>query len=168
MRDFHLLIIDDESGVIGDLHSRLMITLEDLEPNFKFFTFLTLEAAREHLTRSDALTLLILDHDFPVAESELISGYDLSSWVKNHFWTRHFTPIIYYTGRESRHAFDAQKLSLGSSAPDFYYPKSDSYSSRLEELLEAVHTRMCNFEDTMEQHGLEVAMIQFTSLGWDQ
>lgn len=167
MRDFQLCIVDDEADVTDALNARLSLTLEGLIPPFKIVSFNDLASAKQYLETSSDLVLLILDHDFPDIRSELSSGYDLASWVKLNFWTRHFTPIIYFTGRESATGFDERKLALGVASPDFYFPKNRGYSTELEALITSLHTRMCNFEDTLDQHGMEIAMTQFTKAGWE-
>lgn len=167
MREFELCLIDDETEITGTLRTRFSLTLDELEPAFKILSFNDLESAKVHLEQSDNLAILVLDHDFPASTPELQTGYDLASWVKRSFWTRHFTPIIYFTGRESKAGFDEQSLALGISAPDFYFAKSRSFDESLEELIALLHTRLCNFEDTLDQHGFEIALAQFTSLGWE-
>jgi len=167
MRNFELCIVDDESEITESLRSRLMMTLEDLSPSLTISTFTELTAAKAHLETSTSFMILVLDHDFPAIDPNMSCGYDLAAWVKRSFWTRHFTPIIYFTGRESRSGFDERALALGIAAPDFFLSKSRGFSDELETLISGLHTRLCNFEDTLEEHGLEIAMTQFTSLGWE-
>lgn len=167
MREFELCLIDDESEITETLRTRFALTLSDLEPSFQISSFNDLQSAKAHLEHSENFVVLVLDHDFPAIGRELQTGYDLAGWVKRSFWTRHFTPIIYFTGRESKAGFDAQTIALGISAPDFYFAKSRSYDESLEDLITLLHTRLCNFEDTLDQHGLEIALTQFTSLGWE-
>lgn len=167
MRRLSLYLVDDEPSVLESLNSRLSVTLAKLNPNFNILSFTKMSDAKASLRNSQDLVIIILDHDFGDEPGEFSFGYDLGAWIKTNFWTRHFTPIIYFTGRETEASYNKNKVELGQCAPDFYFPKNKGYSTDLEELIGSLHVRVLNFEDTLDQHGLEVALSQFTGIGWD-
>jgi CheY-like chemotaxis protein len=157
MTDFEIWLIDDEKLILDSLEFSLAASRSET-----IRKFLTLLSAREALDASAQMLLLILDHDFPNADSNLSNGYDFADYAKTRFWMRAVLPIIYLTGRESLEGFESKKFLMGGRAPDFYMNKTELHTNKLDELIENLADRLYNFEVAVEEHGLERAIEIFT------
>jgi len=145
--------IDDEQIVLDEVG----FLVQTLGFDFKSFTDPTL--AEAEIEKSNTLVLVILDHDFSMSANPEYKGYDFGKKAKYLHWTRCVLPIIYLTGREDRKSFDLASVALGGSAPDDYLHKTQI--SELPERIHAWADRLHNFQETVDEHGREVALTQY-------
>jgi len=145
--------IDDESMVLENLEFNLSMA------GFRVRVFENPKVAEEEIASHDGLLIVILDHDFSLAGMPDYKGYDFAKFAKKNHWSRCVLPIVYLTGRETVESFLDMKTMLGGTAPDSYLSKAESH--KLVDEVEKWEVRLLNFEATIDEHGLEIAIGQY-------
>ncbi len=157
-QNFTVVVIDDDLNFSESLTALLRIG------GFITEHFSSVEAAINGAGQSEKLFMTILDHDFSVGSQTGLVGYEFSNFLKKNHWAGKVMPIIYLTGRESKEGFEQAISTFGGYAPDEYIPKSKLASDPgyLETRIDLYLDRLYNFEASVDEHGINIAIGQFT------
>jgi DNA-binding response OmpR family regulator len=151
----HVVVVDDEVPFAETL-SQLVVS-----EGYTCETFYSLESAKAGLEGREDIFLVLLDHDFATGANETAVGYDLARWLKKSHWAQHVVPIIYVTGREVPMGYVRMRREFGGLAPDEYISKDELASDPdlLPTRLKHFDERLSNFEATIDERGLELALL---------
>lgn len=155
---FKLVAIDDDLNFLESLTALLEIS------GYIVTTFLSVEAAIAGTENDRELFVTLLDHDFSLGNTDGKFGYEFSKHLKRVHWAGVVMPIIYLTGRESKEGFNAAVSEFGGYAPDEYFSKSKlaAQPGELQKRIDFYLDRLANFEASVDEHGIEIAVGQFS------
>lgn len=153
----HVVVVDDEIPFAETL-SQLVVS-----EGYTCETHHSLSAAKAALDGREDMFLVLLDHDFAAAGNETAVGYDLAKWLKKSHWAQHVLPIIYVTGRELPMGYVRMRREFGGLAPDEFISKDELASDPdlLPLRLSHYDDRLSNFEATIDERGVELALLIF-------
>lgn len=152
--DYEVWVVDDENQV-------LEATKGFLEPlGYRVKTFADPTVAQADLRGCKTYILFIVDHDFSHTEDPNYTGYDFAKFVKESYFLKRATPIIYLTGRERKSNFDIRQKSFPEIVPNVFLSKNE-VALDVELLLDAVSAGFAvleTMETSIDEHGLEIAL----------
>ena len=146
-------VIDDEMMVLENIQFNLETA------GYRVRVFEDPRLAEAEIAGHVGLLIVVLDHDFSLVGMPDYKGYDFAKFAKRVHWSKCVLPIVYLTGRETSEGFSTAKHSFGGSAPDSFLSKAESHL--LVDELAKWEARLLNFEATIDEHNLEIALGQY-------